>query len=129
LRIASFLFFRGSPMPLRALVALAGLVTFLAPAALAADMPAGPPPSVIYAPAPDDGLSCGPGGRAVDHVWKPGQTAYIVAETCAHHVHTSWLSGYAIRRRENLLVYYNGGSWSRPDVRAINVPYQSQLHH
>jgi hypothetical protein len=119
---------RGPLMSLRALVALATLTMIVAPAAFAADMPAAPPPSVIYAPPPDAGLDCGPfGNRPVDRVWKPGQVAYIVAKSCGPNA--SWLRGYAIKRRENLLVYYNGGSWARPDVRIINVPYQPQLHH
>ncbi len=112
-------------MFLRTLVAIAALGTVLAPSAFAADMPEAPPPSVIYAQ-PDDGPRCGPGARTVDHVWKPGQVAYIVAQSCGPH--TSWLKAFVIKRRENVLVYYNGGTWYRPDVRVINTPYQPQLH-
>jgi hypothetical protein len=115
-------------MTVRALVVLAtvGLAVSVS-AAVAADMPAPPPPSVVTLP-PDEGdLDCGPfGTRPVDHVWKPGQPAYIVAKTCGRTA--NWLDGFIRNRRENILVYYNGGSWSRPDVRVLNVPYQPQLH-
>lgn len=114
-------------MSLRTLVAIAGLMTVLAPAAFAADMPAPPPPSVVYAPPADGDLNCGPfANRPIDHVWKPGQVAYIVAKACGARV--NWLDGVIRNRRENVLVYYNGGSWARPDVRVINTPYQPQLH-
>ena len=112
-------------MFMRTLVAVAAPATVLAPAAFAADMPEAPP-SVIYAQ-PDDTIDCGPHSvRPVDHVWRPGQVAYIVAQSCGPYV--SWLKHLGHQRRENLLVYYNGGSWSRPDVRVINTPYQPQLH-
>ncbi|MEJ0013985.1 MAG: hypothetical protein WDM94_15525 [Bauldia sp.] len=111
-------------MSLRALVAIAALATVAAPAAFAADMPAPPPPSVIYAQ-PDD--ECGAGTRQVDHVWKPGQVAYIVAQACGSPI--DWINHIGRHpRRENVLVYYNGGTWYRPDIRVINTPYQPQLH-
>ncbi|HVY19386.1 MAG TPA: hypothetical protein VHA70_04805 [Bauldia sp.] len=113
-------------MTLRALIVAVALVASVS-AAMAADMPEAAPPGVVTWQ--DDGdLSCGPfGTRPVDRVWKPGQTAYIVAKTCGHSA--SWLDRLLHQRRENILVYYNGGSWSRPDVRVMNVPYQAQLHH
>jgi hypothetical protein len=116
-------------MTVRTLVVLAALgVVVSASAASAADMPGTPPPYVVTMP-PDDGdISCGPSSaRPVDHVWKPGQVAYIVAKACGHQA--NWLDHIFRNRRENVLVYYNGGSWARPDVRVINVPYQPQLHH
>jgi hypothetical protein len=116
-------------MTVRNLVVLAALgLAVSASAAVAADMPEAPPPSVVTMP-PDDGdISCGPASvRPVDHVWQPGQVAYIVAKACGHQA--SWLDRIVKGRRENVLVYYNGGSWARPDVRVINVPYQPQLHN
>jgi hypothetical protein len=109
---------------LRALIVVAALAS--AAPAVAADMPEPPPPGVVTYQ--DDGdLSCGPfGTRPIDHVWKPGQVAYIVAKACGHSA--GWIDKLFRQRRENVLVYYNGGSWSRPDVRVINVPYQPQLH-
>lgn len=114
-------------MSLRALVAAAAFATVLAPAAFAADMPAAPP-AVIYAEPEDGSLGCGPfGARPIDHVWRPGQVAYIVAKACG--VGGNWLDHVGhVPRRENLLVYYDGGSWAHPDVRVINTPYQPQLH-
>ncbi len=114
-------------MNMRALVAIAALtLAGSISAATAADMPEAPPPAVVTMP--DDGdLTCGPFGvRPVDHVWKPGQVAYIVAKACGHRA--NWLDRFVRTRRENVLVYYNGGSWNRPDVRVINTPYQPQRH-
>jgi hypothetical protein len=114
-------------MNMRALVAVAAVaVAVSASAASAADMPEGPPPAIVMAPDGGD-LSCGPfGSRPVDRVWRPGQVAYIVAKSCG--ARASWIDRIFKHRRENVLVYYNGGSWDRPDVRVINVPYQPQLH-
>jgi hypothetical protein len=115
-------------MTVRTLVVLAALgLAVSASAASAADMPAPPPPYVVTLP-PDNGdVSCGIASpRPVDHVWRPGQVAYIVAKACGHQA--QWLDRIFRNRREDVLVYYNGGSWNRPDIRVINTPYQPQLH-
>jgi hypothetical protein len=111
-------------MTVRTLVVIAALgVAVSASAALAADMPAAPPPYVVTMP--DEDIGCG--SRLVDHVWRPGQTAYIVAKACGHQA--NWTDRIFSKRREDVLVYYNGGSWARTDIRVINVPYQPQLHN
>jgi len=103
-------------------------VLLSAAGAFAADMPQAPPPDVVYAP-DDSGTLCGgSAGRHVDRVWKPGQVAYIVAGTCSDHSLAVFLRMLHLQPRENVLVYYNGGSWDRTDIRSINVPYQPQLH-
>jgi len=107
------------------LAAAATLVAVSVSGALAADMPEGPPP-VVYAP-PDTAVGCGLSGRHADRLWRPGQVAYIVAQTCGG-VPANWINLIGIQRREDVFVYYNGGSMDRPDVTSINVPYQSQLH-
>lgn len=115
-------------MIMRYLSLTAAAVLLSAAGAFAADMPQGPP-DVVYAP-DDSGTLCGSfNGRQVDRVWKPGQVAYIVAATCDDHSMARFVHDRRHwQRRENVLVYYNGGSWDRTDIRVINVPYQSQLH-
>jgi hypothetical protein len=89
------------------LMTAATLAMISAPVVLAADMPewSGPP---IYSAPPDDG-SCSAFGsrRQVDDVWQAPQVAYILAARCA--------DGRAI------LVYYNGGSTDRTDIRILRV--------
>jgi hypothetical protein len=107
-------------------LALAALAALPASAALAADLPEGPPPRVVYAPPPDDANArCRWFGehRQVDHVWQPGQVAYIVAQTCGQT--TSWLERIGQPNWQNILVYYNGGSMYRTDIRTLNVPIRS----
>jgi hypothetical protein len=116
------------------LLSLAACAALASSAARAADMPAGPP--VVAGPQAN---LCGVfNGRHVDKTWRPGQVAYIVAGTCdpgGKLVHDT-LTGLkaflhpflGIPMRENVLVYYNGGSAWRTDITSINTPYQPQLH-
>ena len=119
-------------MIMRYLLAVAATAVVLgASGARAADMPESAPPVVVV---PDNStVSCRLlAGRQPDHVWQPGQVAYIVAQSCGGTAATSlsdWLHRITmVPRRENVLVYYNGGSTNRTDIRSINVPYQPQLH-
>lgn len=107
-------------MTMRSLCAAVALVVLSASAALAADIPdyAGPPPD--YADAPCAAFN---GQRQVDDVWRPGQVAYIVAARCGQGHH--WLT-----RNKNILVYYNGESMDKTDIRVLRVPtYRRLLRH
>lgn len=100
-----------------ALMAAATLVALSASGAFAADMPDAPP--VVQAP-----TTCDDGNYPdVDKVWRPGQVAYIVAQSCGAGI-TGMLTHIGTPRRENMLVYYNGGSMNRTDITSINVPIQ-----
>jgi hypothetical protein len=101
------------------LVAAAMAAACFAPTAFAADMPEMGPPLVVEAPLTCDGYL----NRPVDRVWKPGQTASIVAKTCGVTT-THWLEHIAAPRREDMLYYYNGGSMDRTDINTVNVPIQ-----
>lgn len=110
-------------MTMRSLCAAVALVVLSASAALAADMPnyAGPP----LAPPDYSDTPCAAfnGQRQVDDVWRPGQVAYIVAARCGQSHH--WLT-----RNKNILVYYNGESMDKTDIRVLRVPtYRRLLRH
>lgn len=115
-------------MFMRSLLLTAAAVVVSATVAVAADMPAGPP--VASAPQDSGALCWHSAGRQVDRVWMPGQVAYIVAATCGGGDYSpkQFLRVFHLQPRENVLVYYNGGSWWKTDIRSINVPYQPQLH-
>ena len=100
-----------------ALTAAAALLALSVSGAFAADMPNNAPP-VAQVDSCDDGNY-----PDVDKVWRPGQVAYIVAHSCGASV-TGLLTHIGTPRRENMLVYYNGGSMDRTDITSINVPIQ-----
>lgn len=100
-----------------ALMAAATLLALSASGAFAADMPDAAPPPVAEVDTCNGGFY-----PDVDRVWRPGQVAYIVAQSCG--AGTTWLSHIGTPRRENMLVYYNGGSMNRTDITSINVPIQ-----
>ena len=87
------------------LMTVATLAVFPMPAALAADMPEWTAPPVYPAPTPGTSCSMHGGWRQVDDVWRPGQLAYILAGRCGNG--------------GPLLVYYNGGSMNRTDIRIL----------
>jgi hypothetical protein len=99
------------------LTAAATAVVLSASGAFAADMPDAAPP-VVQADDCEGGIY-----SDVDRVWRPGQVAYIVARSCGASIIGSH-THFGKPRRENMLVYYNGGSMDRTDITSINVPIQ-----
>ncbi len=60
-----------------------------------------------------------PPGRPMENVYRPPQTAYIVASKCTQSADWDFEPG---SRTDEIYVYYDGGSTHKTDIRTLLVP-------